>query len=527
MTPLSDLDSANAERFVLHATVEEQAEALAAQAQEIANLREQLAYMRRQMFGRRREKIDPNQLRMFEQGQALLEQLEREAEPVAAPKPAPKKRGHGRAPFAAHLPREVIKIDVDAVDRCCPDCGEEMRLIGVDVTERGHVVPARMSVKRYERKKYACKHGHAVKVAPLPDGVVDRGKYEASVYAHVATSKYADHMPLNRIENIFKRGGVHLPRQTMWDLMVRLDELAAQPILKEMRRQMLEEDVLQADETPIQVQTEGESGTRRGFLWAWRNLRGSPQEKVLVEFKGDRSAKGPDAFLGTWSGTLLTDGYDGVNPVAVRNDIARAGCWSHARRKFLDALKSNKKRAAAVFRPIQRLFWIERAVVRRAKRDGLDQAALVELRRDVRDRLSRRVLTRIYELAFALDEDPNVPGGSKLRTAVRYVINQRVPLTALLRNASIPIHNNDTELDLRHVVTGRKNWLIFGSPRGGEVAGRLFSLVMSCKLAGIAPDEYLEDVLGLVSTTKASEIAKLTPWGWAAARGDALLAASS
>ena len=76
----------------------------------------------------------------------------------------------------------------------------------------------------------------------------------------------------------------------------------------------------------------------------------------------------------------------------------------------------------------------------------------------------------------------------------------------------------DTYIHLRHVVTGRKNWLIFGSPRGGEVAGRLYSLVMSCKFAGVAPDEYLEDVLSLISTTKASDIATLTPWGWAAAR---------
>lgn len=393
-----------------------------------------------------------------------------------------------------------------------------MRNIGVDVTERGHVIPARMCVKRYERMKYACKHGHAVKLAPLPDGVVDRGKYESSVYAYVATAKYGDHLPLNRIQNMFKRGGVHLPRQTMWDLMLRLDELAAQPILREMHRQLLQEEVLQADETPIRVQVEGEKGTSRGVLWAWRNLRGSPQEKVLVEFKVDRSAKGPDAFLGDWSGTLLTDGYDGVNPVAVRNDIARAGCWAHARRKFNDSLKSSKKKAAAALVPIQRLFWIERAVVRRAERKGLSHTDLVELRRVVRDRVSRRVLRQLYEVVFALDEDPTVAGGSKLRTAVTYVINQREPLTALLRDARIPIHNNDTERDLRHVVTGRKNWLIFGSPRGGEVAGRLYSLVMSCKFAGVAPDDYLEDVLSLISTTKASDIATLTPWGWAAAR---------
>ncbi len=101
---------------------------------------------------------------------------------------------------------------------------------------------------------------------------------------------------------------------------------------------------------------------------------------------------------------------------------------------------------------------------------------------------------------------------------MRYAINQREPLTALLRHGKIPIHNNDTERDLRRVVTGRKNWLVFGSQRGGEVAGRLYSLVMSSKLAGINVADYLEDVLSLISTTSASEIATLTPWGWKAAQ---------
>lgn len=506
MTPLTDIDEANATIASLSARIE--------------GLQAQLEHLQRHLFGRRREKIDPSQLQLWEEGKAQLEEMKKEAELAKSSKPA-KKPGHGRAPFPPDLPRETTELDIPEEERCCPDCGEAMRCIGMDVTERGHIVPARMVVKRYERRKYACKHGHAVKVAELPDGVVDKGKYEASVYAHVATSKYGDHLPLNRIQNIFKRHGVHFPRQTMWDLMVRLDELVAQPVLREMRRQLLEEDDLQADETTIRVQKEGERGTRRGVLWAWRNVRGSPKEKVLVEFKHDRSAKGPDSFLGKWTGTLLTDGYDGVNPVSVRNNITRAGCWAHARRKFRDALKSNKKLAAGAIRPIQRLFWIERAIVSRAKRDavrdGVDLTLdrLAPFRLEVRQRRSKFVLKQLYERVFAIDEDPTILSDSPLGKAVTYVINQREPLLALLKNGKIPIHNNDTERDLRHVVTGRKNWLIFGSQRGGEVAARLYSLVMSCKLTGVTPEAYLEDALSLVATTPASRIAELTPWGWA------------
>jgi transposase len=512
VTPLNDLEEANAQLFKLHATVEEQ-------TQQIANLSEQLDYLKKQLFGRKREKVDPAQLRLFEESSALLERLLEGSvsEEVPAPKKA-KRKGHGRPAFADDLPRQTIKLDLPESERCCPDCGETMQPFGESVTERGHIIPARLVVKRYERQKYACAKGHGVKVAPLPDGVVDKGKYEASVYAFVATSKYGDHLPLHRLQGILKRQGVHLSKQTMWELLARLDELVAQPVLKEMRRQLLEERVLQSDETTARVMREGDKESKSAFLWAWRNLRGSPVEKVLVDFRSDRSARGPEAFLGDWTGVLLTDGYDGVNPIAIRNDIKRAGCWSHARRKFVDSLKSGKKKAAAALVPIQRIFWIERAILKRAERDGLDLERMRALRADVRNRLSRRALTQFYDIALALDADPKVTAGSHLQKAVGYVLNQREPLTAMLRHPEIPIHNNDTERDLRHVVVGRKNYSFFGSPKGGEVAGRLYSLVMSCKLADVDPAAYLEDALSLISTVRASDIASLTPWGWKAMR---------
>ena len=224
VTPVSDLEEANRQLRALHeqlAAQQVEIDAKSAEVEEkaarIAELTEQIAFLRRQIFGRRRETIDPNQLALFESMERELLELTQPAQSKKKPK-----QGHGRALFPADLPRETITVDLPEADRICPDCGDVLKHIGIDATERGHIIPARMCVKRYERHKYACSKGHAVKVAPLPDGVVDRGKYEASVYAFVATSKYSDHLPLNRIQQIFKRYGTHLPRQTMWDLLVRL-----------------------------------------------------------------------------------------------------------------------------------------------------------------------------------------------------------------------------------------------------------------------------------------------------------------
>ena len=239
-------------------------------------------------------------------------------------------------------------------------------------------IPARMVVKRYVRGKYACRYGHSIKSAPPPPGVIDKGKYEASVYAHVVTSKYGDHLPLHRLQGIFKRHGADISKQSMWDMLARFDEIAAQPILKEMRRQLLEESALQADETTVKVQLEGQKGTRRGVLWVWRNITREPGTRRSS--RTSRTTGRPRAPMhssGTGAGDLLTDGFDGVNPVsAQRNDIRRAGCWAHARRKFRDALQSRERRERClVLRPIQRLFWIERAIVSRLKEGDDPDAA--------------------------------------------------------------------------------------------------------------------------------------------------------
>jgi len=484
-------------------------------------LRDELAILKQGLFGRKSERIDAGQLGLFLKGDepessALANVELPSGEATLARRNAD--RGHGRARFAEHLPREIIELDVPEAERVCPCCGKEMHAIGEDITERGHVVPAQIVVRRYVRKKYACPDGHAVKAAPLPDGVIDGAKYEASVYAHVATAKYADHLPLHRLEGIFKRHGVHLPKQTMWDMLVTIDELFAQPVLRQMHRELLEEDALHSDETPVTMRLEDGQGSRTGYAWGWRNLRGAGPSKVLIEFKTSRSRDGPLAFLGNWSGTLITDGYSGFDEVVRANGIVRAGCWAHARRKFKQALDTGAASAAYVLAPIQRLFAVERALTRRAERLNMDRERFVELCGHVRERRSAKLVETILARAEKLSQQRATLPKSQLGKALVYLDRQRGPLSAFLADPRIPIHNNDEERDLRHLAVGRKNWLVFASDRGGQVACRLYSLVLSCKQAGVDPEKYIEDVLGRLSTTKASDIASLTPWAWAAAR---------
>jgi transposase len=494
------------------------AERITALERENKILREELALLRQHMFGRRTERIEPGQLGLYG-SDGLQAAAGRAAATLAAERRrAEKPKGHGREAFPAHLPREVVACSVPEQERACPECGKTMAQIGTETTERGHLVPAHFVVRRYEREKLACPAGHTVVTAKAPEPLVRRAKYEPSAYAHVTVSKYQDHCPLHRMQGIFKRQGAQLSKQTMWDMLVTVDELVAQPVLEEMRRELLESEVLQSDESPVRMRLEDKKGSRETTAWVWRSLREELPGKVLVRFELGKSRDGPKRMLGDWKGVLVSDGTNLHDDVARSNGIVRAGCMAHARRYFKKAFDVGTKEAALCLAPMKRLFWIERAVNRRADRLELDLAARRELRARIRAQRSAVVCAKLYETANTLAQESSTLPRSQLGKALAYLENQRESLEVFLNDPRVPLSNNDCERDLRHVVVGRANWLVFASPRGGEVACRLYSLVLSCKENGVDPQAYLEDVLTRVSTTPASRIAELTPWGWAAAR---------
>ena len=482
-----------------------QIEALTAEVQKLTNL---LLAERAERFGRKSERIESGQLGLFDDVEEGPVEPEETISPP--PAPAPKKQGHGRKPFSKTLPREIVDIDLAETEKCCADCGVAMKSIGIDVCERGHYIPARIKVMRYRMQKYACPHGHGVKAAQAPPALVDRCKYEPSVFAHVASAKYQDHVPLNRLSGIFKRQGIDLPKQTMWDMLVRVDEILAAPVLAQMKKELLDEKVLHGDDTPVPLRVEDGKGSKNARVWAWHSLGA---KKAVYDFTLTKERDGPVKFLGDWTGTVILDGASNFNEVVARNGITRAGCWAHARRKLKQAWDRGAKDARGPLRLVQRLFWIERALTRRRDARELAGGAFVELRNRVRKQRSRVVIDRLFEMVGDISLERSTLPGSELGKALNYIANQREPLTVFLDKPEIPIHNNDCERTLRHLVVGRKNWLIFGSPRGGRVACNIYSLVLSCRAVSVDPEAYLRDALQQVST--ATDVVSLTPWAWA------------
>ncbi len=481
--------------------------------QKIEILSEDLKHLSHRLYGKKSEQIDPNQLRLWG-GDETMAALESSPEPSSdkPKKKAVKKGGHGRKAFADHLERERIECVLSDAERAC-HCGELMPVIGEEITERGHFIPGRMVVKQYVRQKCACSKGHGVKTAKPPGALIEKCKFEPSVYAHIATAKYGDHVPLNRLSGILKRQGFHLPRSTMWDMLKRVEELVGIPIFKQMKKEILSESFLSIDETPIKVKIKDQNGTTLGYLWAYG--RG---EKVIYDFTLGRSGQGPIKFLGKWRGTAQVDGYSGYDLIVETNYLIRAGCWAHARRKFSESLRSAKVASAQIMLLMSRLYWIESALRKRAKRDQLSEQEFFALRFQVRKRLSRSIVAKIEAMVDDFRSRRDLLPKSRIGKALTYLNNQRETLRVFYGDGRIDIDNNACERAMRPVAMGRRNYMLLGSPRGGQCAAHLYSLVTACKALEIDPAEYLEDVMTRIDSTPASEIASLTPWAWAEAR---------
>lgn len=422
-----------------------------------------------------------------------------------------KKPGHGRTPLAAHLPRETVTNDVPESERYCRVCKTALVRMGSDVCERGHVEPVRVIVRRWVSNKYGCPQGHEVRTAEgAPSGLVDRAKWTTETYAFLAVAKYGDHQPLDRLESSLKHRGIVLPKSTMADMVdLAGDKFAL--VLKQAKLELLGKDHVQADETPIDVMVEGQKGTKSGYLWAWR-----AGEKLLFDFDFSRGQETPKRFLGSWTGTLQTDGYQGYDAVVRDNGIRHAGCWSHARRKWKEAFDLRFREAEVMLRMMARLWRIEAAVKGRAKTRRLTPDDADKLLGRVRDERSRNVVARIRSTLDQLLLRTDLVPKSPLAKAVTYLQNQWPSLLLFLDDPKLEIDTNGLEREMRSVALGRKNWYVAGSPKGAQTAARLFSIINTCKSLGIDPYAYMADVLEKISPN--ANLAALTPWAWAKAR---------
>lgn len=472
---------------------------------ENASLRQQLDVLCQRLFGKRSERVDPRQLRL------ALDQLANEPGPVTQPiemdsgetpiRGHARRRPSGRRPLPAHLPRRRVEIDIADADKQC-GCGQTKTRMGESISEKLEYDPASFVVIETVRAKYACARCHTgVVVAPSPPQAVEKSLAGEGLLAHVVVSKYADHLPLHRLEGSFAREGIDLARSTLCGWVADVATALA-PIGEHLRHEVTATSYLQTDDTGITV-LDDRRGSFKARLWVYLDPLG---QQVVFDATATHERDGPAAFLAPFRGALQADAYAGYDALYQSGHVVEFGCWAHARRRFVDAFTIDGS-AATMVALIQQLYQVERAA------SGLAAEARQRLRQDQSVPLLARIETERDTLARrALPKSP-------LGDAVRYLSNQWDALRRFVDDGRVAIDNNRAESQLRVVAVGRKNWLFAGSFDGARRAALLYSLVQSCKLVKVPPFAYLKDVLLRIATHPHRQIEHLTPKGWATTFG--------
>jgi transposase len=470
------------------------------QSERIEELEQQLDWLKRQVFGRKSERVVlPGQAELFatEQPEAALP--EDETEHISYQRRKPK-----RMPLPQDLPRERIELDVAAGDKVCPCCEVARRRIDEEITEELAFQPAKFWVREYVRFKYACptcEEGGVV-TAPMLPRPIPKGIFGPEVLAQLLVSKYEDHIPLHRQLKVFRRHGIELSESTVNDAVLQSARLLG-PLAEGLKSHILGGNRVFTDDTPVTLKSNVADESRQSRLWVY--IRQGEEEAAaatVFDFTTDRSRNGPLGFLNGFEGYLQADAYPGYDVLYASRLIVEVGCWSHCRRYFEKAARLHKKagRAHVALRTIRKLFMIEREI------KDLSSEQRFWARR-------QRALPVLREFKDWLDKQHiEVSTKSKFGEAVTYTLNQWDALLEYVNHGMLEISNNSAENAIRPVAVGRKNWMFFGSDRGGKAAAVIFSLMATCKQNGVNPWAWLAYVLEKLPVTDPADYPALLPF---------------
>jgi transposase len=475
----------------------------------IQALTEELRLERIKKYGPQSETLSALQLELLDsEPGASGEEVQAEAkrEPIVSTCERERKPHPGRHNLPKHLPR--LEQVVACADHACKQCGAETALIGYDESEQLDVEPARYFVRVIKREKRSCRRCDAgsVRMADLAPRIVEKGLASDRVVVETVVAKYCDHLPLYRQAAMLEReAGFEISRATLDGWVMRVGELL-QPVIGVMRKDLLAARYLQADETIVPVQMHDKRGAdHQAYLWQY----GKPGGETVFDFQLGRDRAGPKKFLDAWEGILQTDGYSAYDRVGGRN-LVHVGCWAHARRKFVDAVKVNKQDTDAVnmVTRMDALFLVDR----HAKEQRLTAEERIAFRR-------QHALPWVEELhqecrALSKSALPK----SALGQAVAYTLNMWAKLRRCFDHGEVELSNNLAENSMRPIALGRKNWLHVGSAQSGPKVAAILSVVETCRRLGVPVKDYLLDVLPGMSRRTKSELAHLTPARWFAAR---------
>jgi len=518
-----ELEQLRRENQLLRARQQQLTEALAEQTRQREKLEYQFQLLLRRFTGRSSEKLDKNQLALFEK---LLEELaptmstESAIAPMA-PGASVQGAAHGRRKIPANLPREQVIHDLPEEEKPCPCCGKMRCVIGKQVHEKLKWVPAKVTVIEHVRLTYACRHceqaatpsGPQIVTADQPLSPIEKGLAEPSLLAQVIVSKYSDHLPLHRLERILERHGIDIARSTMCDWM-RDCAVLLKPLYALMVKEVLQSKVIHTDDTSVQVLDKNLPQTRTGRFWVYLGDQDHPY--AVFDHTATRERDGPMKFLNGWGRDrkvyLQADAYGGYDGIYLGQagskigNVIEVACLAHCRRKFYDAQGSDSATATQALAYIRLLYDVE------------DQAK--EMTPPERAALRQELaVPRLKEFRAWLESRQAAHGGpvlpkSPMGQAITYAFNQWDALCVYTTDGDLDIDNNAAERALRRIAVGRSNWTFLGSENGGHTAAILYSFIATCQRHRINVFDYLCDVLTRIAAHPMNRLAELLPNRW-------------
>ena len=456
-------------------------------------------------FGRTSERIE---------GPTLFDDLpdDEPEEPVVPPPGTPepdelvsRRKGHGRKPNPANLPRRREEIDLSDAEKVCPCCAGVRVRIGETIRERLDYTPSSIFVREIARPTYACRSCEQAARDPqfaapaFPPEPVPRSGIGACLLAQVIVSKCVDHLPLYRQESIFARHGWPVSRTRLCDLLAACATLL-DPVYRAMLARLKASFAIHADESPVKLLQP------RRTAYAWLYLGDAANPYTLFDFTTGRGEEHPAAFLSGYSGFVHADGYAGYNPIH-GSGSRHLGCWAHVRRKFVEARTNNAAKASEALAYIRTLYAVEKEIL---DEDLVGEA--VVFRRQAR----AGPILRAFGAWLEVEQHRALPK-SPFGQAVSYALNQWPTLGRYLNDARFTIDNNVAERAVRPLAVGRKNWLFVGGDGGLPSAAVLMSLCASAKRHALNPWAYLTDVLTQLAA-KPADVTHLLPDAWAKQR---------
>ncbi|HFC00235.1 MAG TPA: IS66 family transposase, partial [Phaeodactylibacter sp.] len=440
---------------------------------EIEKLKFEIEQLKRLIYGSKTERFVPtpianNQGSLFAQNadQASEQKEEIPTETISYERKKARKKHAGRNKIPEHLPTREVIIEPE-------EDTTGMKKIGEEVTQTLEYTPASLVKIITRRIKYANTENTKIVIGKLPSRPIEKSIAEASLLAHIFVSKFIDHLPFYRQRQIFKRNyDWDLASSTLNDWFIASCTLL-KPLYDLLVKKLLETDYLQADESPIKVlESEKKGATHQGYMWVYRN----PMHKIIVfQYRKGRGANGPKEMLSKHKGYLQTDGYKVYDKIAKAANFELLGCWSHARRKFFEALKYDKKRSTFVLSIIKKMYFHE---------DQCEDFTPQE-RKKYRLKNTKPLMDQIH--TWAEEEQYKVLPKTPIGKAIGYLLKQWKKLYRVLEDGRLELDNNRNENKIRPLALGRKNYLFAGNHKAAQNNAMMYSFFATCKEYNINP----------------------------------------